>query len=822
MTPIVKSQPVEVESFEWLREKMDQVEMELDPKKKLKFESRIKQEDEQDGNINAQQLNVIDATDRQQLMSLTETDVPLDTYDVTMNGIDTAEMRDLYDNYMKCFNILDEFNNEKQSDSLSEGVDDTLNPILSAVQHLQVQHDKGQLTQEQEEIYKRIDFNQLLAKKHDRAIKHIFIEEEMKTRDLRNPTPTDMTIGSDGVITPDVINDEDDDGEEIYSCHVCDKEYRWKSLLSRHMRLHKNSEEDSKKFSCHVCNKVFKHQSVLKLHMQSTHRKKRYFSCHVCDRKFRRKVALNRHMTKHDEDEKKKLEHEDEEDGYTDEEGEVSEGGVDEEKDEEGGGVGDDGGASGERVAAGDDGGESEDKDPSFVNNDSSTSTGGGNSFTCEVCHKSYIGERGLKRHMAEHSTSGNVFACTLCPRAYWYKSELKRHMAAHNKKTTTAATTPPQQYPCQVCGLTFEQKPLLALHMNEHSNNKHKTENSNKSITNNNNNNSKKSLSFQFPVIINSCNTKPTEHTKQQINDQKGKKGGGITGDQLFTCGVCNRKYTNKYSLKNHFQTHLNSDELTKSRRVSFEEKVVTRIDVEEDVDVQENQQVRGIPLDEKSSNRGNLTTPAADDTSCYFCLIPFQTQAQLDQHLLEHTCKEGLFACNKCDKKYDVKTTLKRHIANKHPSKYTPSCNVCGEKFGYIADLKRHNMTKHSVVSNVFSCTVCGREFFTEQRLKKHMRQVHLDDNLTCTVCQKVFQNKQNLNQHLLLHSSEKDKKLVCQVCNKSFVHKARLLQHMTVHSPQRAYTCDKCNLHFSYQSTLNHHISAVHLNGPPMVIN
>ena len=306
-------------------------------------------------------------------------------------------------------------------------------------------------------------------------------------------------------------------------------------------------------------------------------------------------------------------------------------------------------------------------------------------------------------------------------------------------------------------------------------------------------------------------------------MNEQKVKKG--ITSDQLFTCGVCNRKYTNKYSLKNHFQTHLNSDELNKNRRVSFEEKVTAATHVEvvetstDDVEVLQ-EQSKGIPLDEKlSPNRGNPTT---DDTSCYFCLIPFQSQTQLEQHLLKHTCKEGLFACDKCDKKYDVKTTLKRHIANKHPSKYTPSCNVCGEKFGYIADLKRHNMTKHSVVSNVFSCTVCGREFFTEQRLKKHMRQVHLDDNLTCTVCQKVFQNKQNLNQHLMMHSSEKDKKLVCQVCNKSFVHKARLLQHMTVHSPQRAYTCDKCNLHFSYQSTLNHHISAVHLNGPPMVIN
>ena len=204
---------------------------------------------------------------------------------------------------------------------------------------------------------------------------------------LRNPTPTDMTIGQDSIMTPDdeVINDEDDDGEDIYSCHVCGKEYRWKSLLSRHMRLHKGSEEDAKKFTCHICNKEFKLQSVLKLHMQSTHRKKRYFSCHICDRKFRRKVALNRHTAKHDEDEKKKVENENnvvddgDYDGYSEEEG-YSDAGVEEEKDEEG-------------VEEGGDE-ESEEKDPSFVN-DSSTSAGE-KSFTCEVCHKSYIGERGL------------------------------------------------------------------------------------------------------------------------------------------------------------------------------------------------------------------------------------------------------------------------------------------------------------------------------------------------------------------------------------------------------------------------------------------
>ncbi|XP_075527529.1 zinc finger protein 711-like isoform X3 [Dermacentor variabilis] len=85
-------------------------------------------------------------------------------------------------------------------------------------------------------------------------------------------------------------------GEPSFSCHICDRRFRWKSSLKMHAKLHEamDSNANVKVFKCRMCGQICPSQCSLKAHMIK-HSDRRQFPCEICGIAFKRKYALKEH-----------------------------------------------------------------------------------------------------------------------------------------------------------------------------------------------------------------------------------------------------------------------------------------------------------------------------------------------------------------------------------------------------------------------------------------------------------------------------------------------------------------------------------------------
>ncbi|XP_039749290.1 zinc finger protein 570-like isoform X1 [Pararge aegeria] len=79
-----------------------------------------------------------------------------------------------------------------------------------------------------------------------------------------------------------------------FSCTVCQKEYKWKSGLHRHMLIHNMT---GRSIKCDVCDMLFYSQGHLKAHYR-VHTGERPYKCELCSQPYSYKRDFNRHCLK--------------------------------------------------------------------------------------------------------------------------------------------------------------------------------------------------------------------------------------------------------------------------------------------------------------------------------------------------------------------------------------------------------------------------------------------------------------------------------------------------------------------------------------------
>lgn len=84
------------------------------------------------------------------------------------------------------------------------------------------------------------------------------------------------------------------DSSRMFKCLACGKDFRQKSTLLQHERIH----TDARPFACVDCGKRFRQQSHLSQHVR-IHNNEKPFACLYCDRTFRQRAILNQHMRIH-------------------------------------------------------------------------------------------------------------------------------------------------------------------------------------------------------------------------------------------------------------------------------------------------------------------------------------------------------------------------------------------------------------------------------------------------------------------------------------------------------------------------------------------
>ena len=75
----------------------------------------------------------------------------------------------------------------------------------------------------------------------------------------------------------------------MFPCHLCDRDYCWRSSLEKHLRVYHGEPQ----FSCPLCPRIFRHNASLEQHSFSKHNPGfQKFMCDLCGKNYLTKWGL--------------------------------------------------------------------------------------------------------------------------------------------------------------------------------------------------------------------------------------------------------------------------------------------------------------------------------------------------------------------------------------------------------------------------------------------------------------------------------------------------------------------------------------------------
>lgn len=257
--------------------------------------------------------------------------------------------------------------------------------------------------------------------------------------------------------------------------------------------------------------------------------------------------------------------------------------------------------------------------------------------YECKDCHKEYPTASSLKNHRIRvHAPK--IYKCPDCPRTYGSIVYLDEH---RNESHCT--------FVCSHCGKTFYNKHSLTMH----------------------------ELGHNLSLVCQDCGriykNKATfkKHKEQYVCEQRTR---AHPSEAKFTCDYCNKKYTQKMSLRVHIQY-------------------------------------------EHGDYKAHV---------CEWCGKKFWAQSRLKVHIVKHT-KERNFPCTICGGKFVSKESLLYHTRT-HTGERPYKCTDCDAKF--LSASRRTDHVKRHHLGGTFECDICHSKFSSRSFMQKHKR-THMKPN-------------------------------------------------------------------------------------------
>ncbi|XP_075146618.1 uncharacterized protein LOC142221019 [Haematobia irritans] len=378
--------------------------------------------------------------------------------------------------------------------------------------------------------------------------------------------------------------------------------------------------------------------------------------------------------------------------------------------------------------------------------------------YNCPYCRVSFMDAASRTTHLKEvHSQK--LHSCDTCGKKYADKINLKNHVEKYHSGT---------DFDCTLCAKSFCSSKSLNYHMKWH--------------------NPKEQLKCSYcdRLFINQRHLKVHEETHTGFRSQE-------------VCSFCGKYFFHLKTLRWHIFRQHGGEKPYKCARcpevfTSYFEKRLHMLEFHLD----------------------NLTL--IEKTECMLCHKRYENEHILKDHMLEDHKENkgavkiannkrivmnkkpksftGLFQCEKCDKRFNMKSALERHMAVHSTEGRPHACPQCPKRFKRSQDMKWHLKTHSLEKPNV--CDICGKGFALKYVLTQHRRSHEvLEKNFTCTTCGRSYLFEKSLRLHERIHSGKTYYK--CDLCSESFVTHIKFKWHMKkMHDEDDVAAATNLNLH------------------------